>query len=468
MRYFSILLCLIFPLLLWAQDLRIVSGKVLDATTGRPISFAHVGIPERGIGTTTADDGSFVFKVPEQYAHSTLMVSFIGYKTYEKALSEVHSPVTIKIRPMPTDLKEIVIMDEGHIENIIRKAVRNIPKNYPDHPTTALGFYRETRTNADKEYVYMAEGVLNIYKTAYASKKGKEGQTSLVQGRQVRLLPPEEFSKFANFTSGHMAAQRFDFVKNLEDFIDESYFEDYRYRLEGITTFQDLPVYIIGFEGEPGHARGRLRGTVYIDTSAYAFVRAEFEVTPEGLKKYNDYPLYSGPWKANKYVVNYRKTGQKWYFGDALREGVYRDGGLYSNEILITQINPGKGHPLPYQERLERSDRFLDVTGEYDENFWADYNTTPLNAALRNSLQQEKNTRKADQLFDPAFMAELKRQQDSIEQENLRQSMAETDLPDLLTDPEKAERWERRQKRKAESKWRLTGNFGAGAHLLYT
>ena len=93
---------------------------------------------------------------------------------------------------------------------------------------------------------------------------------------------------------------------------------------------------------------------VYIDTLNYAFVRAEFEILPQGLKKTSDYPLYVGNWKANYYVVNYRFFDEKWYFSGALREGTWRDGGIYSNEYLTTEIFTKKARPLPYQERLNR------------------------------------------------------------------------------------------------------------------
>lgn len=445
----------------------VISGKVIDGSSKKPIGYAHVGIPEKGIGTTTASDGSFTFKVPEKYANSTLMASFLGYETFKRPIQNISSPITIKIERIATDLMEIVVMDESRIEDIIRRAVNRIPQNYPTHKTTNLGFYRESRTDADKKYLYMAEGVLNIHKEAYTKTKGKEGQTSLVQGRQVRLIPEEEFSEYSSFTSGHLAGHRFDIVKNLEDFINEDYFDAYRYFIEGITYQNNKPVYIIGFEGEENHKNGRMKGSVYIDTTSYAFVRAEFHITEKGLKKWNDYPLYAGGWDGNKYVVNYTQMGDKWYFRDALREGVYRDGGIYSNEILITEINPEKAKPIPYQERLDRGSRFLDLTGEYDENFWRDYNTAPMSESLRNSLQQEKNSRKAEQVFDPEFMAELQSIQDSIDNEKARQdSILMAKRMEEFDNPKGLERWEKRQRRLQERDWRLKGFLGSGTHIL--
>src|SRR5690606_27223245 len=142
----------------------------------KPLGFAHVGIPEKGIGTVTGMDGDFTLKIPTAYAQSTLVVSYMGYKDYRNSIQAIKSPATIQIKASPTNFMEVVVMDERGVQDIIRRAVRAIPKNYPTHPITNLGFYRESRTDAAGDYMYLAEGVLNIYKTSY--KQEKEGQVS--------------------------------------------------------------------------------------------------------------------------------------------------------------------------------------------------------------------------------------------------------------------------------------------------
>lgn len=445
----SMLLCCFQ--LLSAQSHIVISGTITDADNGRPLAYAHVGIPERGIGTTAGEDGSFTLKAPEQYAQSKLSVSFIGYATYERSLSALQSPVNIRLKAVPTSLQEVIVMDESAVEDIIRRAVRRIPDNYPDRPSSSTAFYRESRTNAQMEYLYIAEGVLNIYKTSY--RNDKEGQVGLIQGRKVILSGDDETVQHPGFSSGHMAAHRFDFVKNREDFIDESYFPEYQYWIENITTYEGRPVYVIRFDKAEG-GKGRMKGALYIDTLSYAFLRAQFEILPEGLSKANDYPLYSGSWKANRYTVNYRKVDGAWYFSNALREGVYRDGGIYSNEITSTELQTGRGKPVPYIERLDRGDEFLDITGSYDEAFWRDYNTTPLSAALQTAVQV-RNQEKAQEVFDSTFIVRLQTRRDSV----LRSQESGSEFMGKVTPPmEKADGF----------KWRFQSSVGLGAHFLET
>lgn len=453
-----------FSLLLPAQDYQTIQGKIIDAATGKPLAFAHVGIPERGIGAMSGQDGSFTLKIAERYAGASLAASFMGYSTYEKPLAAVESPLLIKLKPSPINLQEVVVMEESALENIIRRAVRRIPDNYPTQPVSMLGFYRESRTDNQQEYVYLAEGVLDVYKTSY--KNSDEGQVGLVQGRKMELAPEEEVSKKANFSSGHLAAHRFDFVKYREDFINEKYFPDYHYWLEGITAYDNRPAYVIAFDQAEG-ASGRMKGKVFIDTLSYAFIRAEFEIRPEALRRQNAYPLYSGSWKGNRYVVNYRKTGEKWHFSDAFREGTYRDGGLYSNEILITEIKPGRGKQVPYLERLGREQKFLELASSYDPDFWKQYNTAPINEKLERSVQQIKNEEKAATVFDSAFVAQRQLERDSIQRlENPLKPIeaadgAAIDLPrrpgSVTVAPQKK-----------AFRWQLQQTLGLGASMLST
>jgi len=357
----------------FAQSMINITGKVIDQQTKEPIGFAHIGIPEKGIGTTSGANGAFDLKLPAEYANSVMTISFLGYETYKKQVSKIKSPLTIKLKQVPNNLMEVVVLGEGAIEDIIRKAVTAIPTNYPDKPTRSVGFYRESRTDENNNYRYLSEGVIDIYKNSY--KSSKAGQVSLIEGRQINLQNPLDTIVRGGLTSGHMAPHRFDVVKNREDFLDSKLFKYYNYSIESMTTYDGNPVYVIAFEPDPNapplpkrklsfvdrllnigsDVQGaRLKGKVYVDKVTYAIIRSEFEITPEGLKKINDYPLYAGSWMGNYYIVNYRKVSGKWYLSDALREGTYEDRGIYSNEIKITSVDFENTASIEKSDRLSR------------------------------------------------------------------------------------------------------------------
>ena len=170
----------------------------------------------------------------------------------------------------------------------------------------------------------------------------------------------------------------------------------------------------------------RYTGKIYIDTESYAVLRAEFEVTPEGIKKYNDYPFYSGSWRGNYYVVNYRQLGDTWYFSDALREGTHKSGEIYSNDVRMTEFAGGTAQPIPYQERMNRRSEFVDQTGNYDEDFWKDYNVLPLNKEISESVLQFKAAKQAADALSPERLAELRELRDSMALVELQAELADT------------------------------------------
>ena len=498
MRTFLLFILLCCGSTIFAQNYILVKGKIIDSKTKKSIGYAHIGIPERGIGTTSARNGTFILKVPKHYANSKLTVSFIGYKTFERPVSSIKKYLTIKLQRSSTELQEIVVMDEGSVEDIIRKAVKNIPKNYPSSPSTIKGFYRESKTDSEENYLYLAEGVLEVYKTSYKNKK--DGQLKLLQGRKMDLVNPDS-TRISTFTSGHWSSHRFDIVKNREDFINEKYFPVYKYWLSGITEYNGRPVYIIGFGKDPNGekvyveddvnigssgvlsflsklgkkkkrkklAKARMEGKIYIDTLSYAFLRTEFAITKQGLKKTNDYPLYVGRWLSNSYVVNYRKLGNKWYFSESLREGRYRDGGVYRNEFVTTEINPQKGKPIKYLDRIERNIAFRRNTGDFHPDFWKAYNVTLMSDGLRESVDQMKRNQLSDEVFDIKKMTAEQERKDSIQRIELAELdqkgkyIERDEMGEIIIPSTQRANYLRRVKR-----FRTHLRLGAGTHLIKT
>ncbi len=487
MRTFSTLLFFIFISFfkLNAQDYLTISGKILDKKTEKSIAYANIGLPKQGIGTTSGDNGEFTLKIPTEYADQIIRISYIGYTTYRKKASDLKSPVTIYLNQSATDLTEIVVLGKDNAKDIIRTAIDNIKVNYPAYPTNVLAFYRESLTDKEGEYEYLAEGVLRVYKSSYRTRK--EGDVNLVQSRKLNLKNPLDTTLNARFSSGHMAPQRFDIVRNREDFINKKFLAAYSYKIESITSLNDKPVWVISFQKNENYTPkttkeawwrqilgkgteaiyARMRGKVYVEQGSYAIVRTEFEITPEGLNKTNDYPLYSGRWKGNYYIANYRKIGDKWHFSDALREGTYNNGELYANEVLITENDGKRGEVIPYLDRMSQDGYFVNNSVAYDEDFWINYNTKPMSAKLRESAVQMNNVLKANEVFAADKMREIQELRDSTalaermaeleRQQRENSELSEEKLRELAIGEPGME-----QQKEKELKFRA--NFGAGLH----
>ncbi|MGN8071289.1 carboxypeptidase-like regulatory domain-containing protein [Mucilaginibacter sp. SG564] len=109
MQKFLLLLILLSPSFCFAQ-LKI-SGKVINLNDKKPIPDASVFLNNASAGNKTSADGSFVLGNvrPGQY---DLIVSVIGYETYNKTISVVNSNVImpeIALLPKTIELKEVKI-----------------------------------------------------------------------------------------------------------------------------------------------------------------------------------------------------------------------------------------------------------------------------------------------------------------------------------------------------------------------
>jgi TonB-linked SusC/RagA family outer membrane protein len=126
----KILYFLIFiPTLLLAQNTKVISGRVIEATTQMPIAGASVyvssaiignetkiaGVLQGAmIGTTTNSDGKFTLSVSEDIKN--LLVSYMGFETEVVSVSKSSSNLKIQLRESSEILKEVVLMGYQNIE----------------------------------------------------------------------------------------------------------------------------------------------------------------------------------------------------------------------------------------------------------------------------------------------------------------------------------------------------------------
>jgi len=104
-----ILLYIFLPALTLAQY-GVVSGRVTNAESKRPLAQASVFLSNSSVGSATAEDGKFTLNGirPGQY---TLTVTILGYEDYSKTILIGHEPIRIDIElaPKPLMLREVTI-----------------------------------------------------------------------------------------------------------------------------------------------------------------------------------------------------------------------------------------------------------------------------------------------------------------------------------------------------------------------
>jgi len=99
---------LLITLLLSATVLRaqVITGKVIDAESSKPIAGASIYLNGTSTGATSANDGSFMLNTAE--TNIPLIISCIGYSS-QTLTGYAGKNLNISLKPKHSELREVVI-----------------------------------------------------------------------------------------------------------------------------------------------------------------------------------------------------------------------------------------------------------------------------------------------------------------------------------------------------------------------
>ncbi|MFH2095386.1 MAG: carboxypeptidase-like regulatory domain-containing protein, partial [Bacteroidota bacterium] len=156
-----ILFFLFLPFLSLAQDTETITikGKVYDADTEEPVSFANVFIKTAMLGTMADTLGKFELILEKKYANDTLFVSAIGYKLYSDLINRL-------------DLSKDVMVEMDDTLIMLSEATALAYDNFE-------GLYWNTGKSAQPKllltcatrYMYNIAGFVKILKSEYGMPK---------------------------------------------------------------------------------------------------------------------------------------------------------------------------------------------------------------------------------------------------------------------------------------------------------
>ena len=124
----TLLALLLFAVSQGAFAQRLITGKAINGEDGVPMPGVSVVVKGTTTGTATNNNGNFTLSVPNN--RSTIVVSFVGFKTVEVPVGS-YTQFDIKLQPDPRVLGEVVVTARsGHRERVV----------------TAMGVERDVRT----------------------------------------------------------------------------------------------------------------------------------------------------------------------------------------------------------------------------------------------------------------------------------------------------------------------------------
>jgi len=387
---------LLAPLAVFAQQV-VVSGSVTDDKTGE--GLRQVSISAGRVSVVTNEDGAFSLKLDQLPA--TITVSHIGYKTRKVTLTEGKAEnLKISLAPTTIQLREIVVT-KANPRELVDIAIKKIPDNYSRVPELLQTFYRETAMKR-KHYIYVAEGVEDMYKTPYTRNIGRD-RVAIVKGR--RLLSQKQGDTLGiKVLGGPVLPVQLDVVKNQEMLLNPEDLDAYDFAMAVPEYINDRLQYVVKISPKYPMPYALYNGTLYIDSERLAFTRIELDLDMSDKDKATRTMLVKKPigvrFKPRELscVVDYRYEGgvtRISYLRNIFRFNCDWKKRLFSTsftatcEMVVTDSQSDSVLPITSRNSFDSRDAYYDKVEYFmDPEYWSKYNIIEPSESLDKAIKK--------------------------------------------------------------------------------
>jgi hypothetical protein len=329
----------ILPLLLllttnsFAQEMFIsISGKLIDNKSKESIPYASIYIKGKSIGTTSNNEGRFLFHVPSMFNQDTLIISVIGYNQFKSRVSQMtEKENVIELKHSTTLLNEVTVRASKREltgKEIVKKAVAKIPENYPMKAFAIEGFFRDLQIENDKP-VELLEAALKFNYKDY--NPGYE-EVQIIEVRR-------------SFNKRHPVNGEYDRQNSIIDLMEDNYIKHrfgpinvkgWKFVVDSILTYNNQTAYKISGTKNPSEST-----EIYIDCDDFAVLKLELKmqmVNGEFYRRYLNLPDPYGLQETSfKILFEFQEIEDKMYLKYQKEEDTYNLFNKTTGEIILKQ-----------------------------------------------------------------------------------------------------------------------------------
>jgi hypothetical protein len=375
-----------------------LSGKILDRRKENPVRYATISILNKPIGTISNNDGEFLLKLHPRYINDSLIISSMGYAQVFMPANQLLDEDLILLDPISIRIREVKVTPISP-EKLLENIRANLDNNYTGYPKLMNAFYRET-VRQDGQYINVSEAVVEILKAPYHNTF-RDDLVRLLKGRQSPDVQPFKWMNF-KLQGGPFTITQLDVVKTMENFISGQYEHLYKYKISRVLWYTENPVYVLEFEPVSGADFHGFIGELFVHRETFAIVHARFGFNRSGLKRATPILVKRTPPGVNarpsfvEYQVNYQQYQGKWQLATARASIKFKIRSRRDNinsefhsisELLITDIQPTDLKRFRRDESFTKRDIFVEMIGNYDAEFWGNYNIIKPDEDLLNAIQ---------------------------------------------------------------------------------
>ena len=399
---------LLTSLMAGAQNAITINGRVLDNETNKPLPFATIEISQSGTGVVTNEYGEFNYHIPESFIHDKVQISHLGYKKMQLNVSEIKQGVlsTYKLEPEIQQLPEIEILGIRGTPavEIVKKAIRNIRRNYPKDKTLLYGYYRDYISAGRKDnYTNLTEAALVIEDQGF---NRNDFDRTRIKLEQLRYNPDiavdsalnraydgiNKYVPYVNINAKNELAllRLHDPIRNHSirtfsyvNIFDWQFAQHHHFSYESITEVDSSLIYCINFETHrkniyvPGEYW--VNGQIYIQLPSYAILKFTYSIDCN-LPSYNgrffdlklEYKNFQGKYYLNYLsLMNYFEYKEK-SSADSLSN--HAESFFQYRELFINKIVKEPFESLRPKEIISKESSLFINTIPVKVGFWENYN----------------------------------------------------------------------------------------------
>lgn len=193
-------------------------------------------------------------------------ISALGFQTLKTTL--VHADLNVVyMKPEVYDLQEVVVNYEDPAVALVKKVIKNIPKNYPDQFEQLYGEYNENVfwDSLKRQPIYKVKVKTRADKFSYI-RKSDHGNVEILE-EDVQLFGIDSLRD--RFYAGGHIMHSDDFVMNRKNFLNSKKIKRYNLIIQDTVNFNHCQVINLKFHNKS------VSGVAYIDLKAFALVRLE-------------------------------------------------------------------------------------------------------------------------------------------------------------------------------------------------
>jgi hypothetical protein len=381
------------------DDLVQMSGVVRDAKTGKVISQVAVSAQGGHEATVTNADGAFSIKTPRM--PRSLIFSHIGYQTAVIPMSE-GKLTNLKVRMQPSSimLSEVVVPANKPLE-IVLAAIDKIKENYSHNPELMRCFYRET-TQKGRRYIYVAEAVIDLYKSPY-NRIMHNDRVSIIKGRRIVSTQASD-TLGAKMQGGPTLPIHIDLMKNREYLLNKEELSLYNLQMEVPTSLDGRPQFVISFSPAFRVDHVLNYGKMYIDQQTLAFTRIEMSLDMSDQDLATQAMLLSKPigvrFKPREMITTVAYTydgtvSRIQYVHSDVRFNCEWKRKLFAApyhveaEMVVTDLLSTEATPISGKSSFRSNESFYDKVQFFaDSDFWKDYNIIEPTESLEHAIEK--------------------------------------------------------------------------------